>query len=535
MISLLRRLRLGPRLTIAFAVVLLLLGGVLAVGMLTAARQDAAAEAMEREERLVSVAHEAKFGSADFNGWQTAYALDAVLGNPLLDETGSRQSFLLSTAGFEQSLRRMADMSHTDAVDEHLVTLGNLYDQFMALDQQIASDYQSGDAQRFQRATEAVLGRAIELFDAMAGEVQTLVDTAEADFAAAREDAEAARRDGELLMWLIGGAALVIAAAVGLGITRSLTGPVSAVRERLDLLADGDLATPLEVGGRDELGDMARSLHRTLGTLAAAITEISAGAVTLSAAGEELTATSAQLTTTAERSANQSGMVAATAEQVAASVQTVAAGTEEMGASIREIASNAAGATEVANQAVTMAADTTSAVARLGASSAEVGNVVKVITSIAEQTNLLALNATIEAARAGEAGKGFAVVANEVKELAQETAKATEDIVVRVAAIQTDTTAAVAAISSISDIIGHISDRQTTIASAVEEQTATTNEMSRSVAEAATGASRIAGTVAEVAAAAQEATQGASGTALAANELSRMAGELQQLVGRFRC
>src|SRR5690606_21069933 len=127
------------------------------------------------------------------------------------------------------------------------------------------------------------------------------------------------------------------------------------------------------------------------------------------------------------------------------------------------------------------------------------GNVVKVITSIAEQTNLLALNATIEAARAGEAGKGFAVVASEVKDLAQETAKATEDIARRVAAIQVDTVSAVEAIAEISTIIANINDYQLTIASAVEEQTATTNEMSRSVAEAATGSGEIAANISGVA------------------------------------
>ncbi len=153
-----------------------------------------------------------------------------------------------------------------------------------------------------------------------------------------------------------------------------------------------------------------------------------------------------------------------------------------------------------------MRPETNATVSNLGESSAEIGNVVKVITSIAEQTNLLALNATIEAARAGEAGKGFAVVANEVKELAQETARATEDIARRVEAIQSDTTGAVDAINRISAIIERINDFQTTISSAVEEQTATTAEMSRNVTEASTGAVQIAKNIAGVAQAARDTT-----------------------------
>jgi methyl-accepting chemotaxis protein len=139
-------------------------------------------------------------------------------------------------------------------------------------------------------------------------------------------------------------------------------------------------------------------------------------------------------------------------------------------------------------------------VSRLGESSREIGDVIKSITSIAEQTNLLALNATIEAARAGEAGKGFAVVAGEVKELAAESARAAEDVARRVEAIQNDTNSAVSAIAQIAEIVESINNYQMTIASAVEEQTATTNEMSRSVAEAATGSTEIAGNINEVAA-----------------------------------
>jgi methyl-accepting chemotaxis protein len=173
-------------------------------------------------------------------------------------------------------------------------------------------------------------------------------------------------------------------------------------------------------------------------------------------------------------------------------------------------------------------------VTQLGESSRAIGDVVKVITSIAEQTNLLALNATIEAARAGEAGKGFAVVANEVKELAQETSKATEDIVRRVDAIQADTTGAIAAIARIDEVISQISDYQTTIASAVEEQTATTNEMSRSVSEAAQGSESIAASITTISAVSSETGSDATSTRTAADGLVEVTTELSRLVSQFK-
>ncbi|GIJ64351.1 methyl-accepting chemotaxis protein [Virgisporangium aurantiacum] len=190
--------------------------------------------------------------------------------------------------------------------------------------------------------------------------------------------------------------------------------------------------------------------------------------------------------------------------------------------------------TEAAAESARTAQRTNEIVARLGQSSTEISSVVKLITSIAEQTNLLALNATIEAARAGESGKGFAVAATEVKDLAQETAKATDDISRRIAAIQSETDQAGAAIGEITSVTHRINDYTSTIAAAVEEQTATTTEMSRNVNDAATSAADIAATISGVAQAADSTATGATQTQTTAQDLARMAAELQTTVATYQ-
>ena len=263
------------------------------------------------------------------------------------------------------------------------------------------------------------------------------------------------------------------------------------------------------------------------------VKNVAQNATALSAASEELSAVSKQMTGNADETSAQANVVSAAVTQVNKNIQTVATATEEMSSSIREIAKNASEAARVATTAVKVAETTNAVVGKLGESSADIGKVIKVITSIAQQTNLLALNATIEAARAGEAGKGFAVVANEVKELAKETAKATEDISQKIETIQGNTRSAVTAIAQIGSIITQINEIQSTIATAVEEQTATTNEIARNVSEAARGSGEIAQNITGVATAAQSTSGGASDTARAALELSRMAAELQKLVSAF--
>jgi methyl-accepting chemotaxis protein len=364
----------------------------------------------------------------------------------------------------------------------------------------------------------------------------TLTELAEANgvAAAAQESAnqqgQASARRSVLVAMLLGG---VAALALGVVVARSIKSALGRVKDVAVALAAGDLTRTAGLTSRDEVGRMGTALDTAVTNLRATVGTIDGSATSLAGAAEEMTSVSNQIAAAAEETTVQAQSVSAAATQISLSVNTVSAGSEEMGASISEISRNANDAVQVAADAVALAAATSNTIGKLGTSSEQIGNVVKIITSIAAQTNLLALNATIEAARAGEAGKGFAVVASEVKQLAQETAKATEDIAAQVVAIQTDSAGAVIAIEQISEVIARISDFQNTIAAAVEEQTATTAEMNRSVTEASTGTDSIAENINGVADAARTTSQGVTEQQQAVTELARMSSDLTNLVATF--
>ncbi len=533
----LRKMKIGARLAVVLSMCGLFIFAAAYNGLSSQSRSDAMQQDINKVVDASQIADDLLVAINDVTGWQGLYLADAAafgVDRALAKDAYNVSGLDESRAGVE-ALFSSVDTSALTAEEKGIVENAEAnFAQFFAEDEKIRARLRSQGTTALPAIMRSVNGgdagaawsAVYEQADALRTALDTRIETK-------TEELGATKSSGRRSVYLGLAVAVLLAAALARSLSRSITLPVAQAAAALRSVAGGRLDERLVVEGRDEVAQMASALNEALGQLGEAMRGMDGNAQALASASEELSGVSGEMTGSAQESASQAGVVSAAAEQVTRNVQTVATGTEEMSASIREIAQNASGAAEVAAQAVGVAESTSATVSKLGESSAEVGNVISVINSIAEQTNLLALNATIEAARAGEAGKGFAVVAGEVKELAQETAKATEDIGRRIGAIQSDTEAAVAAIAQISGIIAQINDTQTTIASAVEEQTATTNEMARNVAEAATGSGEIAENITGVARTAGETGTAAQATAQAAEELARMAAQMQQLVGRF--
>ncbi len=339
--------------------------------------------------------------------------------------------------------------------------------------------------------------------------------------------------------------------------------PLSAITATMRRLADRDFEVEVPSAGQPvEIGEMAQAvevfkrnglafermraeqaaaaqtaaeqrkaeMHKLADGFEAAVGEI---IETVSSAATELEASASTLTATAARGQELTTMVAAASEEASTNVQSVASATEELSSSITEISRQVQESARVAGDAVNQARTTTDRVGELSAAAARIGDVVELINTIAGQTNLLALNATIEAARAGEAGRGFAVVASEVKALAEQTAKATGEIGHQIASIQTATEHSVGAIKDISHTIERLSEISSTIAAAVEEQGAATQEISRNVQQAATGTHQVSSNITDVQRGASETGSASSQVLAAAQSLSGDSNRLKLEVGKF--
>jgi len=379
-------------------------------------------------------------------------------------------------------------------------------------------------------------------------------------------DRAGATRDAALMMLELAGLAVVALLGVLAGVTvmlrRRMITPLAMLTDVVGDMAAGrhDVIIPT-IGRADEIGAMAGSLQVFKEALIAKKAADEAAAVEadakiqraqrvdkitrdfeamigeivdiVSSASSQLEASAGTLTATAERSEQLTTMVAAASEQASTNVQSVASATEEMASSVNEISRQVQDSARIAGEAVEQAQHTNDRVGELAKAAARIGDVVELINTIAGQTNLLALNATIEAARAGEAGRGFAVVASEVKALAEQTAKATGEISQQINGIQAATEQSVGAIKAIGDTIGRMSEIASTIASAVEEQGAATQEISRNVQHAAHGTQQVSSNIANVQRGASETGSASSQVLAAAKSLSGESTRLKAEVGRF--
>ena len=358
-------------------------------------------------------------------------------------------------------------------------------------------------------------------------------------------------------------AAVLAGIAFAFFVARSIVVPVRSMTDIMGLLASGDKTVLVPaLDNQDEIGAMARAVQvfkenairverlqaeqeemkrRAEADRRAAMLKLADDfessvkhvVDSVSAAAVQMQATSQSMASVAEEASRQSTAVAAASEEAATNVQTVASAAEELSASIREITQQVSQASDVSNEAVTVADVAQGVMHGLDEATSRIGEVVNLINDIAAQTNLLALNATIEAARAGDAGKGFAVVANEVKHLANQTGKATEEISDQIGAVQDSTGKAVIAIGQISSIISRISEINSAIASAVEEQGAATQEIARNVDQAAAGTQEVSANIIGVNQAAGEAGHAANEVLQAASELGRQSALLSSEVTNF--
>lgn len=411
-----------------------------------------------------------------------------------------------------------------------------------------------------QQETEAALGlfnglhsRTFnELSEAMGKLSDGIVKVAEQG--AIDADDQAGR--GLIIATVLAVVAGIIALLVILYVLRGVTRPLGLITGAMEGLSRREYSTEIVgLGRRDEIGQMAKALdifrnglieaerlalaqqaeqaqkaarQDRIEAYIATFDETTNQALgTLSSAATELQATAKLMTDTASETNDQAAAVAAASEQMTANVQTVAAASEELSSSIGEIGRQVLESASIANQAGADAENTVSQVRKLNDSAQRIGDVVKMISDVAAQTNLLALNATIEAARAGEAGKGFAVVAAEVKNLAQQTAKATEEISSQVAAVQGETAGVVVAIEAIGRTIQRMNEISSTVASAVEEQGAATQEITRNVQQAASGTQQVSENIVDV-------TKGASQTGSAAAQVLGAADDLAQQGERLK-
>ena len=549
------RLRIGTRLTLGFLLVLLL---PLIQGWVSIDSIDSAAA---RTQALYDHPHTVLLNMEGVRlaSARIRHSLYAAL---LAPDHEAMNAALQNTAKQEQEITdKMAVARSAFLGDKALfVDLASKFETYKADAAQARSLMQDG---KFDEARPFIMGKVMQDADSFRDQSTKIAEFAQNK---AQSFMQTAKTDAVSLFWWTIGLTIattllgvITSIIVGLSITR----PLDALQHNMQILADGKI--DLHIAGverGDQIGTMARTVEvfqknaaeithlnkeklaaeaNAEATRKAALVKIAddfegsvRGVVTVVAeAATEMETSSEDLSHSAAETTSQAAAVSAATQQASANVQMVATATEELTASIAEIGQQAELSATIVRESVTQVDTARDTVDSLASAAQKIGDVVRLIQDIASQTNLLALNATIEAARAGDAGKGFAVVASEVKTLANQTARATEEIAAQVAGIQTATTETVSVIGNIGLTIRRVDEIASSIAAAVQEQTAATRDIASNVNQAASGIDEVSRNIELVSEAAGHTASASAQVSNFSTDLSRQGENLRDQVDRF--
>ncbi|MCP3888308.1 MAG: methyl-accepting chemotaxis protein [Desulfobulbaceae bacterium] len=420
-----------------------------------------------------------------------------------------------------------------------------------------------GDAKTMNDMADLVgEARGKVYFDKFRDQVGTFTEREQSLMESRRQTASDTARNAKMMVVAGTITIMVISILVSIFVTAAITKPVKQAVDFADSLAQGDMTQRLKADTKDEVGTLSSALNKIAEDLGNMLKQVQTSSNFLTESSGSLSTVSTSLSETSDETSGRAQAVASASEELSVNMNSVSAAmeqsstnvgmvataAEEMSATVNEIAHNTAKAKSISEDAVDQSQKASTKITDLGKAADKIGRVTETITEISEQTNLLALNATIEAARAGEAGKGFAVVANEIKDLAKQTAEATVDIKNQIDEMQGTTDATIADIKNVSEIIDQINDVITTVATAVEEQSTATSEISENVAQASTGIAEVNENVSQSSVAVegvnQDITEISNGATEINNssqnvnqnaiELSKLAEELTNLVSRFK-